>query len=377
MNDDGKKTFTERRGRVAAWLKDRGIAAALFEDREGRRDPTVRYLSGQPGDSLLLVTAEGRGILVAWDVNMAETMARVDEILAYGDFERKPVRAVLGVLAREGIASGARVELPSTLAYPEYVRYAGEGEEYDFLCREDGADDFARGLRAVKDEAEAAVYRRAASITDELIEALEAGVRKGSISTETDAALFLERESRARGCEGMGFETLAAGPRRSFGIHAFPTYTSGAFGTDGLSILDFGVSLEGYTTDVTMTFVRGRLSPRQDLMIALVEEAYREAAGMLRPGVPTLQIARRVDEVFAAEGFKMPHALGHGIGLEAHEAPALRNRDDNSWVLAPGHVVTLEPGLYDPETGGVRLENDFLILPDGAEALTRSRIVRL
>lgn len=377
MNDDGMKTFAERRGRVAAWLKDRGIAAALFEDREGRRDPTVRYLSGQPGDSLLIVTAEGRGILVAWDVNMAETMARVDEILAYGDFERKPVRAVLGVLAREGIAPGARVELPSTLAYPEYVRYAGEGEDYDFLCREDGADEFARGLRAVKDEAEAAVYRRAASITDELIDALEAGVRKGSISTETDAALFLERESRARGCEGMGFETLAAGPRRSFGIHAFPTYTSGAFGTDGLSILDFGVSLEGYTTDVTMTFVRGRLSPRQDRMIALVEAAYREAAGMLRPGVPTLQIARRVDEVFAAEGFKMPHALGHGIGLEAHEAPALRNRDDNSWVLAPGHVVTLEPGLYDPETGGVRLENDFLILPDGAEALTRSRIVRL
>lgn len=377
MNDDGMKTFAERRGRVAAWLKDRGIVAALFEDREGRRDPTVRYLSGQPGDSLLIVTAEGRGILVAWDVNMAETMARVDEILAYGDFERKPVRAVLGVLAREGIAPGARVELPSTLAYPEYVRYAGEGEDYDFLCREDGADEFARGLRAVKDEAEAAVYRRAASITDELIDALEAGVRKGSISTETDAALFLERESRARGCEGMGFETLAAGPRRSFGIHAFPTYTSGAFGTDGLSILDFGVSLEGYTTDVTMTFVRGRLSPRQDRMIALVEAAYREAAGMLRPGVPTLQIARRVDEVFAAEGFKMPHALGHGIGLEAHEAPALRNRDDNSWVLAPGHVVTLEPGLYDPETGGVRLENDFLILPDGAEALTRSRIVRL
>lgn len=377
MRDDGTKTFAERRGRVAAWLKDRGIAAALFEDREGRRDPTLRYLSGQPGDSLLLVTAAGRGILVSWDVHMAEKMARVDEILAYADFERKPVRAVLGVLAREGIRPGSQVELPSTLAYPEYIRYAEEGADFDFLCREDGADEFARGLRAVKDEAEAAVYRRAASITDELVEALEAGVRKGSVSTEADAALFLERESRARGCEGMGFETLAAGPRRSFGIHAFPTYTSGVFGTEGLSILDFGVSLEGYTTDVTMTFVRGRLSPRQEKMIALVEEAYREAAGMLRPGVPTLQIARRVDEVFAAEGFKMPHALGHGIGLEAHEAPAMRNRDDNLWVLAPGHVVTLEPGLYDPETGGVRLENDFLLGPGGAEALTRSRIVRL
>ncbi|HOX11788.1 MAG TPA: Xaa-Pro peptidase family protein [Spirochaetia bacterium] len=376
MNDDAK-TFAARRGRIAEWLKERGIAAAVFEDREGRRDPTVRYLSGQPGDSLLLVTAAGRGVLVSWDVNMARKLSRVDEILAYGDFERKPVRAVLGVLAREGIRPGSQVELPSTLAYPEYIRYAEEGADFDFLCREDGADEFARGLRAVKDESEIAVYRRASAVTDELVEALEAGVRKGTISTESDAALFLERESRARGCEGMGFETLAAGPARSFGIHAFPTYTSGAFGTAGLSILDFGVCLEGYTTDVTLTFVSGRPSALQERMIALVVEAYKEAAGMLRPGVPTLEVARRVDEIFAAGGFKMPHALGHGIGLEAHEAPAMRNRDDNPWVLAPGHIVTLEPGLYDPEAGGVRLENDFLVLPGGAEALTRSRIVRL
>lgn len=376
MNDDAR-TFAARRGRMAEWLKERGIAAAVFEDREGRRDPTVRYLSGQPGDSLLLVTAAGRGVLVSWDVNMAKKLAEADEILAYGDFERRPVRAVLGVLAREGIRPGSQVELPSTLAYPEYIRYAEEGADFDFLCREDGADEYARGLRAVKDESEIAVYRRASAITDELVEALEAGVRKGGIAVESDAALFLERESRARGCEGMGFETLAAGPARSFGIHAFPTYTSGAFGTDGLSILDFGVCLGGYTTDVTLTFVRGRPSARQERMIALVEEAYREAAGMLRPGVPTIDVARRVDEVFAAGGFRMPHALGHGIGLEAHEAPAMRNRDDNAWVLAPGHVVTLEPGLYDPEEGGVRLENDFLILPGGAEALTRSRIVRL
>ncbi|HRZ88236.1 MAG TPA: aminopeptidase P family protein, partial [Spirochaetia bacterium] len=66
MNDDAK-TFAARRGRIAEWLKERGIAAAVFEDREGRRDPTVRYLSGQPGDSLLLVTAAGRGVLVSWD----------------------------------------------------------------------------------------------------------------------------------------------------------------------------------------------------------------------------------------------------------------------------------------------------------------------
>ena len=67
----------------------------------------------------------------------------------------------------------------------------------------------------------------------------------------------------------------------------------------------------------------------------------------------------------------------HGVGLEAHEAPAVRNRDDNEWILAPGHIITIEPGLYDPATGGVRLEDDVLITASGAEVLTHARIVRL
>ncbi|HSV56351.1 MAG TPA: Xaa-Pro peptidase family protein [Magnetospirillaceae bacterium] len=377
MNASGDGIFTARRARVAAWLREQGAAAALFEDREGRRDPNVRYLSGQPGDSLLVVTAAGRGILVAWDVNMARGMAAADDILAYSDFERRPVRAVLGVLAQEGAGRGARVELPSTLAYPEYLRYVEEGEDYDFLCREDGVTEFVQGIRAVKDETEISIYRRAAEITDLLMDSLESGVRKGLIATEADAAIFLERESRALGCEGLGFDILAAGPRRSFGIHAFPAWTDGPFGAPGLSILDFGVSFRGYTTDVTMTFAAGKLSARQGGMIALVETAYQEAAAMIRPGVPTLDVAVLVDGIFSDAGYRMPHGLGHGIGLESHEAPAVRNRDDNKWVFAPWHVVTLEPGLYDPEAGGVRLENDFLVGPSGAEALTRSRVVRL
>jgi Xaa-Pro dipeptidase len=73
----------------------------------------------------------------------------------------------------------------------------------------------------------------------------------------------------------------------------------------------------------------------------------------------------------------MPHALGHGIGLEAHEAPSLRSRSDNGWVLESGMIITLEPGLYDPDHGGCRLENEFLVTDAGAELLTNSRIIRL
>jgi Xaa-Pro dipeptidase len=73
----------------------------------------------------------------------------------------------------------------------------------------------------------------------------------------------------------------------------------------------------------------------------------------------------------------MPHGLGHGIGLEAHEAPSLRSQADNNWILAPGMIITIEPGLYDPVHGGCRLENDVLVTETGAEVLTDARIIRL
>jgi len=233
------------------------------------------------------------------------------------------------------------------------------------------------GMRSVKDPAEIALYRRAAAITDKLVDMLEAAVRSGKAETETDVALLIERECRAAGCEGVGFETIAAGPTRSFGIHAFPPFGGGRFGGEGMSILDFGVKLEGYTTDVTMTFLRGTLGPERERMVELVLEARKAALATIKPGVRTRDTALAVDAVFAEAGLAMPHGLGHGIGLEAHEAPALRSRADNEDVFAAGNVVAVEPGLYHPELGGVRYEDDFLLTESGCELLTHSRIVRL
>jgi Xaa-Pro dipeptidase len=362
---------------VAARLASTGMAAALFEDTEGRRDQAIRYLTGQPGDAILVVTARGQTVLVAWDLNLAKLLATAGEILAYSDFERKPLRALGEVLARLGLPEGSKVELPSTFAYPRYIDFVEGLPGYDLVCSSDGIDGSLRDLRAVKDAGELAIYRRAAAITDGLIAEIEAGVRRGSIKSELDAALLIERASREAGCEGPGFETLAAGPTRSWGIHAFPPYGGGAFAGEGLSILDFGVKLEGYTTDVTMSFVRGKPSARAQEMVALVERAHAEAIAMLAPGAACRDVALLVDGIFAEAGYSMPHGLGHGVGLDAHEAPTIRSREDCVDRLAPGHIVTIEPGLYDPELGGVRLEDDILITETGHEVLTKSRIVRL
>lgn len=366
-----------RVARAADRLQSDGIAAALFEDAEGRRDQSIRYLTGHPGDALLVVAADSRSVLVAWDVNLARKLSSADEILAYGDFARLPLRALAEVLARLGLPAGTKVELPSTFAYPRYIDFVEGLPAYDLVCRSDGLDGFVLGLRARKDPGEIGIYRRAFSVTNALIDEIEAGVRSGAILTELDAALLVDRFGREAGCEGLGFETLAAGPSRSWGIHAFPPYGAGPFATEGLSILDFGLRLEGYATDVTMSFARGALGRERERMIALVERARDEAVAMLAPGRPCREVALHVDGVFAEAGFAMPHGLGHGIGLDAHEAPSVRSREDCLDLLEPGHIVTIEPGLYDPELGGVRLEDDVLITETGHEVMTRSRIVRL
>jgi Xaa-Pro dipeptidase len=373
-------TYQKRRELVRVWMKREGIALAVIEDFETKRDPALRWLSGHPMDALLFLNRDGGSLLVPWDVILAEKIAPVslvDKIVPFTAFDRDRTAAIEGAIRHFGVKKGGTVELPSATTYPVFCRLRDRLTGYTLLCREEGLGDMISAGRAEKDEAEIAIFRQGSAITNELVGLIEAGVKTGTLQTETDAALFIEREARVRGCEGTGFGTLCAGPERSFGIHCFPSYTNGPFATTGLSILDFGLVYQGYTSDVTMTFARGPLSPRQEKMLSLVEEAAALGIAAVKSGVRGSDVGKAVNDFFASHGFSMPHGLGHGIGLEAHEAPSLVARDDNKWMLKPGMIVTVEPGLYENGSGGCRLENDVLVTESGNEVLTSSRIVRL
>ncbi|GHT96329.1 hypothetical protein FACS1894141_6360 [Spirochaetia bacterium] len=370
-------SFETRRGRMYDWMAREGIALVMLEDTEGRRDPSLRWLTGQPGDALLFLSVDKKSLLVPWDINMAQLYAQADIMIPFGEFERQPVKALKKATEYFKIPQGSRVEIPSVTPYVLFLKYVEYASDFDIICRNGGAQEAIQEMRAVKDEDELKLYRKAAKITNEIIDLLEERVRSEKLKTETDVALFIEAEGRKRGCEGTGFETLAAGPSRSFGIHAFPAYTGAPFAEPGLSILDFGLNYGGYTTDVTLTFARGPLSKPQEKQLALTEKAYKLALSMVKDGVSAREIAVAVDALFAKSGKIMPHGLGHGIGLEAHEAPNIRSRADNTWLLTEGMVFTLEPGLYDPIIGGCRLENDVLITGTGTEVLTNGRIIRL
>jgi Xaa-Pro dipeptidase len=372
--------YLPRLEKVWDLMAEEGISMVMLEDTEGRRDLNIRWLTGQPGDSLLFLTADRKAMLVAWDINMAKLYARVEgNVLvtaAYSDFGRTSHKAIKGAVEKLGVPKGGKIEIPSATPYPVFLELVAELPEHDIICRKQGASEAIKKFRAVKDEEEIKIYRQAAVITNDLIDLIEKKVRSGKIQTEADVAMLLETETRKRGCEGVGFETIAAGPDRSFGIHAFPAWTVSPFGSQGLSILDFGVKYGPYTTDVTMTFVRDP-NPRQEKIVSLVEKAYKLAVSMAVNGTRARAVAVAVNEFFGKSKKTMPHGLGHGIGVETHEYPVIGARDDNEWVLEPGMIFTIEPGLYDPVLGGCRLENDILLTETGAEQLTGSRIVRL
>jgi Xaa-Pro dipeptidase len=147
------------------------------------------------------------------------------------------------------------------------------------------------------------------------------------------------------------------------------------------SILDFGVRFAGYTSDVTITVARGPLTPKQEAMAEAVQQAYDLAQTLCEPGSDPVLVGNQIQEFFESRGFHMPHSLGHGVGLDAHEAPQFRLNKRNGGSEKPrlmnGMVFTIEPGLYDPVQGGVRLENDFLCSEQGVEVLTSARLLYL
>ena len=374
---DMKKIYSARVKKLAAYLKENNIFAAFFEDSERGRDVSVRYLTGMPSDAVLIVTCTGKSILSPWDEILASKKAFASKVIPFNKFSRDAATALKGILTSLDAPENSKVSLPPSMSVLDFKKFKREVPFVKLEIKEEGPHNFVRSCRAVKDAYEIECTKKACSVTDEMTNEIEHRLKKGLFTTETQVALYIEEHLRKRGCERTSFDTLAAGPSRSFAIHAFPGYTAGLWGSKGLSILDYGVCWEGYASDCTLTIAKGRLSKEHNLQLELIQTAADDCLELYKPGLSIKKAAEKADEIFAAAGRKMPHSLGHGTGLQIHEEPFVSLRADKKEVFLPGNIVTLEPGLYDEKLGGSRLENDVLITETGNLLLTSSRIIRL
>mgnify|MGYP006273135875 FL=1 len=355
-SERGVDAADPRRGRLKALravMRDRGLDALLVTDPKD-----VRYLSGFPGEDSYLAVSRSSCALI--------TDFRFEE-------DAEAVRGVAKVAMRSGpIAKEAASQLTKMKA-----RSVGLQAEHATLSVKSAvaAEFGSRGLReetglvgplrAVKTAGELRSIRRAVAVQEEgFLEAMwqaEAGM------TELEMCAILEYEQKSRGSEGPAFETIVASKGNGSKPHAIPGKTKLA--KSGGLLIDWGATEEGYKSDMTRTVSLGRFSKRIREVYEIVEEAFYaglEAVGPGKTGAEVDAAARGVIEE-AGYGARFGHSLGHGIGLDVHEGPRLARTSDD--VLEPGMVVTVEPGIYLPGEGGVRIEDDVVVTASGGESL--------
>lgn len=343
--------MTERLERVRAAMDDRNLAAMLVTTPAG-----VRWLSGftAPEDARVLLTRHDAWLLTdgRYTAQAAEESA-LEPVIERDWMGEVAARVRSGPLAVEAehLTLAAAAALAGRVGH-EPVRTEG----------------LVSDLRRVKDDGEIDAIRRAAILTDRAYEHALATLRPGV--REVEVALEIERFVRTDGGDGMAFEVIVASGPRSAMPHG--TASSKEIRAGELVTIDMGARVAGYCADMTRTFGVGPVSNGHRALFDAVLEAQEAALAEVAPGVATRDIDARARGVLEARGLAdaFSHSLGHGVGLDVHEGPSLAPRSED--VLAPGMVVTIEPGAYHPGDAGVRIEDLAVVTDDGHEVLSRT-----
>jgi Xaa-Pro aminopeptidase len=344
--------------RLRAGFAGAGVDALLVT-----RLPNVGYLTGFTGSAGMLFVAAAEATLV--------TDGR------YAQQAREQVAAA-GVRARTEIATtqAEQREVLATLAQPHHqvgleaqgVTWAQQRTFTEWLSGTElvPTEHLVEMLRAVKEPGEVARIRAACAIADEALAAVLPSLSEGP--TEREFARSLEWAMRERGATRTSFETIVASGPNGAKPHARPTER--AIEARELVVIDFGCVVDGYCSDMTRTVSVGDPGVEARRVWDVVAQSQRAGRAAVRAGVACAAVDRASRAVIedAGWGDAFAHGTGHGVGLEIHEAPRVSATTDAT--LEAGHVVTVEPGVYLPGVGGVRIEDTVVVMPDGAEALT-------
>jgi Xaa-Pro aminopeptidase len=350
-----------RLDKLRGGLADSGCDALLVTSLTN-----IRYLTGFTGSAGLLLVTPGEAVLA--------TDGRYK-------FQSAEQLEAAGVQARIEIGAVAEQQGALTLAAAGIGRLGLEAASVTWARQRAFATDWfpeaelvptvglVEALRRVKDSGELELLARAAHVADEALAAVKGLLLDGP--TEAAFGLALDTEMRRRGATGPSFETIVASGPNAAKPHARPTGRRIERGE--LVVLDFGALVAGYCSDMTRTVCVGE--PRSAVLTRMVEvvaEAQRRGVAGVRPGATGVEVDRACREVIADAGWSdaFLHGTGHGVGLDIHEAPWVG--PTSSDTLEPGHVVTVEPGVYLPEHGGVRIEDTVVVTDDGCYPLTHT-----
>ena len=327
----------------------------------------IRYLTGFTGSAGMLLVGPDLATLVT-----------------DGRYEEQAAHELAGAEGSVTLAVGRTTDEQRAALVEQVPTTTGlEAEHVSWAAQARFADEWFPGttvvattglvehLRAVKDDAEVAAIERACSVADAALASVAPLLEQSP--TEVAFARILDAEVRAGGADDVSFETIvASGPNGSRPHH---TPTDRTLERGDLVVIDFGALVDGYHSDMTRTIAvggRSALDSTQRRMLEVVGEAQAAGVAAVRDGAEARAVDAACREVIAAAGWgeAFVHGTGHGVGLDIHEDP--RVSGTSAATLAAGHVVTVEPGVYLPGHGGVRIEDTVVVTPSGCRTLTRA-----
>ena len=256
--------------------------------------------------------------------------------------------------------------LPSSPSISPWLSWALLSRRWARQSKSSGLAGAVEQLRALKDADEIELLRNAVELSSKLFRPLLRSMRSGL--AESAIAARLESMARRAGAEGMSFPTIVASAERSALPHGVAS--AAKLPATGFVVLDYGIVLDGYCSDMTRTVHLGKAPAKARALYDAVLEAQLAAIRVVRPGATAAEVdhaARRELKRARLDRF-FSHSTGHGVGLEIHELPRLSARSDEA--LRPGMVVTVEPGVYLPGRCGIRIEDMLLVTESGNEVLT-------
>ncbi len=340
-----EKDLISRFERLKAWLKEHQASGCLIQD-----PVNLLYYTGlNISTGILYVGLKKQALIV--DFRYADRCQKL---------------APCPVVATKKFKDALReLNLPSQTVIDSQCAYVKDYELYNGFSKVVTYLGFLNQLRMIKDAGEIKWIKKSCALTSKGIQYIQKQCKEGI--TELELTQKLQMYFIKNGAEKMAFDPIVAFGKNSANPHYTPQNTK--LKKNDVVLVDCGVVMKNYHSDMTRTFLFGKVSKKMELIYQLTWEAQKAAIKMCRPSVTVKELndcvhtifkKHQVDELFC-------HGLGHGIGLEIHEGPSLA---DPSMVLEKGMVITIEPGLYIPGLGGVRIEDSLLVTSKGTDNLT-------
>lgn len=349
--------FATRREKLLRAVRQAGASALLVTNYTN-----VTYLTGFTGDDSYLLLGRDLAVVISdprYTTQLAEECPGLDCVI------RAPGTAMVPAVARQVQAAKLKklaVEADS-ISLALYSALGSALPKVEWYP----AAGLVERLREVKDAGEIAEIREAVRFAERAFDVLRATLRPSR--TEKEVADDLEHQLRLLGANGSSFPPIVAVGARAALPHARPTQQR--IDAAPFVLIDWGASGRLYKSDLTRVLTTAKIPPKIERIYRVVLTAQEQAIAAIRPGVLAADVDKMARGIIADAGFGryFGHGLGHGIGLDIHEGPRLAQGQERP--LAAGMVVTVEPGIYLPGLGGVRIEDDVLVTRTGHEVLTR------